>query len=59
MKFYNVTCVLAAASSAYCMIMYLVKYGLRFSGNEQGNMDTEEGKVRGSLCRAALGIPRH
>jgi len=45
MQFYNLTCVCAAASSAFCIIAYLVKFGLDFSGNKQGTMDTADGKA--------------
>jgi len=43
MKLYNLTCVLAAASSAYCMITYIYLYGIKFAGNVD-LMDTDEGK---------------
>lgn len=45
MKVYNLSCVLAASSSAYGMIGYLYFYGLKFGGNPQGTSDTAEGKV--------------
>lgn len=45
MKVYNLSCVLAASSSAYGMIGYLYFYGLKFGGNPQGTSDTAEGKA--------------
>lgn len=45
MKFYNLTCVVAASSSAFGMIGYLYLYGLKFGGNPQGTSDTANGKA--------------
>jgi len=43
MKLYNLTCILAAGSSAYGMLMYVYLYGIKFAGNKD-LMDTDEGK---------------
>jgi hypothetical protein len=45
MKFYNLSCVCLASSSAFGVIGYLVLHGLKFSGNPQMTTDTTHGKA--------------